>query len=171
MGLGSRVSGLWSGVESGVGSGASCCLLFNYVCHGCHENYLQCLQHPTHRQSASPPGCVVNFNSTWVSKSSMAISLTSSPSCSQLPVQSSLPPQGFLPPPSRLFGETAWQFYVFCLHSRMPHKRNYLQFIFTWTRAAEMGTGKWEPGNGSQAMAFAFLVCFSAIQNVFITGC
>lgn len=149
---------------SGVGSGASCCLLFNYVCHGCHENYLQCLQHPTHRQSASPPGCVVNFNSTWVSKSSMAISLTSSPSCSQLPVQSSLPPQGFLPPPSRLFGETAWQFYVFCLHSRMPHKRNYLQFIFTWTRAAEMGTGKWGTGKwGTGKREPSDGICFSCL--------
>lgn len=93
------------GVRMGVGAGTgACCLLFNYVCHGCHENYLQCLQHPTHRQSASPPGCVVNFNSTWVSKSSMAISPSplvylpplpppSSPSPTSASASSSSPPQ------------------------------------------------------------------------------
>lgn len=102
-GVGPRGLGLQlalGGVRVGVGTGA-CCLLFNYVCHGCHENYLQCLQHPTHRQSASLPGCVVNFNSTWVSKSSMAISpsplvyLPPPPSSSPSPTSpsSSSPPQ------------------------------------------------------------------------------
>lgn len=100
-GVGPKEVGVGLGVGAGTGA---CCLLFNYVCHGCHENYLQCLQHPTHRQSASPPGCVVNFNSTWVSKSSMAISPSplvylpplpppSSPSPTSASASSSSPPQ------------------------------------------------------------------------------
>lgn len=160
------------GLGSGVGSGTSCCLLFNYVCHGCHENYLQCLQHPTHRQSASPPGCVVNFNSTWVSKSSMAISLTSSPSslCSQLPVQSSLPPQGFLPPRlllllaclAKLLG--SFMCFVFTVACRI---NGIIYNLFLpgpelpkWELGnGELGNG--EPGNGKREPSDG--ICFSCL--------
>jgi len=78
-----------NGTGNGTGIGA-CCLLFNYVCHGCYENDLQCLHSPaaslryplsairnppTSEVGVSMPGSVVNSNSTWVGKPSMTLSL------------------------------------------------------------------------------------------------